>query len=290
MEEYCKTKRIGGYLKKINTHLDEIHLFSGNQLKIIALVLMVVEHFFKIFTIYIIHYYEPVYPNIIEIQDFAVRHLYRITAIAFPLFAFLLTEGFIHTHNRKKYMKSMLLFALISELPFDIAFFSASSKSAGTFPFYLDYQNIFFTLLISLFCLAVLEKLPHCESGKSRKENLKNFLLQAGVIVGLGAITELLKCDYGFSGILLISLLYLFHNNRLAQCLVYPALMIILDGEQPNIYTLIYCCLVLFYCGKRNLKGKTATHPQLKYLVYAIYPCHLLIFAILKLWGEANLF
>lgn len=290
MEQNPKSKQIGIYLRKIENWLDQVRIFSGNQLKIIALILMVVEHFFKIFTPCIIEYYKAVYPNIFEIQNFAVRHLYRITAIAFPLFAFLLTEGFIHTHNRKKYMKSMLLFALISELPFDIAFFSTFSKSAGTFPFYWEYQNIFFTLLIGLFCLTVLEKLPHCESGKSRKENLKGFLLQAGVIVGLGAITKLLKCDYGFSGILLISLLYLFHDNRLAQCLVYPALMIILDGEQPNICTLIYCCLVLLYCGKRNFKGKTALHPQLKYLVYAIYPCHLLVFAILKLWGKANLF
>lgn len=290
MRPYSRTKRIGGYLKKADNRLDEIRFISGNQLKIIALVLMVVEHFFKIFTPYIIEYYEGVYPNIIEIQNFCVHYLYRITAIAFPLFAFLLTEGFIHTHNRKRYLKSMLLFALISEIPFDIAFFSTFAKGAGTFPFYLEYQNIFFTLLIGLLCLTVLEKLPHYESEKNRKEKLTAILLQAGVIAGLGAVAELLKCDYGFRGILLISLLYLFRNHRFAQCLVYPALMIILDGEQPNIYTLIFCCLVLLYCGKRNLKGKTAAHPKLKYLFYAIYPCHLLIFAILELWAEANLF
>ena len=290
MEQNPKSKRIGIYPRKIENCLEEVCIFSGNQLKIIALILMVVEHFFKIFTPCIIEYYGAVYPNIVEIQNFAVRHLYRMTAISFPLFAFLLTEGFIHTHNRMKYMKSMLLFALISEIPFDIAFFSTFSKSAGTFPFYFGYQNIFFTLLVGLLCLTVLEKLPHCESGKSRKENLIAILLQAGVIVGMGAITELLKCDYGFSGILLISLLYLFRNNRLAQCLVYPLLMIVLDGEQPNICTLIYCCLILFYSGKRNFKKKTTFQPKLKYLVYAIYPCHLLVFAILKLWGEAKLF
>lgn len=226
---------------------------------------------------------------VIEIQNFVVRHLYHITAIAFPLFAFLLTEGFIHTHDRKKYLKSMLLFALIPEIPFDIAFFSTFAQSAGTFPFYFEYQNIFFTLLIGLLCLTALERLPHYESEKSWKENLTAILMQAGVIAGVGTVAELLKCDYGFRGILLISLLYLFRNNRLVQCLVYPVLMIILDGEQPGIYTLIYCCLIFLYCGKRNRKGKSTHHPKFKYLVYAIYPCHLLIFAILKLWGELHL-
>lgn len=288
MEQYSKTKRMFSYMRNIDNRLDSVRIFSGNQLKIIALILMVVEHFFKVFTIPIIEYYKIEFPRVYEIQDFAIRYLYPLTAIAFPLFAFLLTEGFIYTHNRKKYLNSMLLFSLISEIPFDMAFFSSFAKNAGTFPLYFEYQNIFFTLLIALLCLTVLEKLPRYEP-KKRKKNLTAIILYAAVIVGFGTISELLKCDYGFRGILLISLLYLFHNNRFAQCLVYPALMIFFDGDQPNIYSLIYCCLLLFYCGKRNLKGKIATHPQFKYLVYAIYPFHLLIFAIIKFGVEANL-
>lgn len=98
-----------------------------------------------------------------EIDYFIRFDLQSIGTIAFPLFCFLLAEGFQHTRSKKRYIGLMLAFALISEVPFDIGFFSAYSRMEDTFPFYLKYQNVFFTLFLGLLTLVCLERFS-CKS------------------------------------------------------------------------------------------------------------------------------
>ena len=69
-----------------------------------------------------------------------------IGGMAIPVFAFLLVEGFLHTRDVKKYLARMLTFAVVSEIPFDLAVFHT--------PFYWGYQNVFFTLFLGLLALA----------------------------------------------------------------------------------------------------------------------------------------
>ena len=75
---------------------------------------------------------------VIYYADMIMRAIGRIS---FPIFCFLLIEGFMHTHDVKKYALNLGIFALVSEIPFDLAF-------AGK-PFYLDYQNVFCLLYTS---------------------------------------------------------------------------------------------------------------------------------------------
>lgn len=71
--------------------------------------------------------------------------------LAFPIFAFLLVEGFLHTRDRKRYLAKLCVFALISEIPFDLALFGTS--------FYRGYQNVFFTLAIGVAVMMGLEQM-----------------------------------------------------------------------------------------------------------------------------------
>ena len=96
---------------------------------------------------------------VIYYADMIMRAIGRIS---FPIFCFLLIEGFLHTHDVKKYALNLGIFALVSEVPFDLAF-------AGK-PFYLNYQNVFFTLFIGLVMMIFLQKIDE----KTRFLNNRN--------------------------------------------------------------------------------------------------------------------
>ena len=112
--------------------------------------------------------------------------------LAFPLFAFLLVEGFFHTSNRKKYALRLGIFALVSEVPFDLAFRSSILE--------FTYQNVMVTLFIGFLTIWAMEVLRR-----------KNPAWMA-VAAGLGVLTGYLaRSDYGWKGIILILIFYLFY-------------------------------------------------------------------------------
>ena len=142
-------------------------ILSGSTLKIIATIAMVANHVGIIILGAIteliwfpMRINGEITPEKYEqINCFIRLTLYNMGNLAFPLFCLLVSEGYRYTHNREKYIFRMLLFAIISELPFDIGFFSALSTAAKTFPFYWNHQNVFFTYFLSLVCLYSLDKL-----------------------------------------------------------------------------------------------------------------------------------
>ena len=82
-----------------------------------------------------------------QISLYQLDRVLRFTGrLAFPIFCFLLVEGFVHTHDVKKYVRRLFLFALISEVPFDLAFFRT--------PFALDHQNVYWTLALGVLAMA----------------------------------------------------------------------------------------------------------------------------------------
>lgn len=123
-----------------------------------------------------------------EIDYFIRFDLQSIGTIAFPLFCFLLAEGFQHTRSKKRYIGLMLAFALISEVPFDIGFFSAYSRMEDTFPFYLKYQNVFFTLFLGLLTLVCLERFS-CKSDLP-VDRIKSAVLQVLSVVLFPALRK----------------------------------------------------------------------------------------------------
>ena len=270
-----------GCIQNLEQRISPIQFLTGNSLKIIAVLSMVVDHLCKIVLQWLLPNYwwamvdngQMSWERFQEIDNFIRFDLQSIGTIAFPLFCFLLAEGFQHTRSKKRYIGLMLAFALISEIPFDIGFFGAYSRMEGTFPFYLKYQNVFYTLFLGLLTLVCLE-IFSCKSDLP-VDRIKSAVLQVLSIALFSGIAEEIRCDYGMQGILFISAFYVCRNHRIYQVLLFLLAYMGSTGNQPPLCTLLACLLILLYNGKRgNLK--------LKYFFYVFYPAHILVLYLIQ--------
>lgn len=178
-----------------------------------------------------------------------------IGRLGFPIFCFLLIEGFMHTRNVWKYAFRLLLFAFISEVPFDLAF--------KGFLFYTDYQNVFFTLFLGL-CALICIKFIEDKCGE--KDWLK-YLLIIPVTIAFIILANLLMTDYAGSGVLTIVIMYILRKNRILEMLGGCIVLTIMSFME--ITALFNLIPVSKYNGERGL--------NLKYVFYAFYPVHLLV-------------
>lgn len=244
---------------------------------------MLFDHFCKIVLQWLLNNYwfelyntgKMTWEQYSHIDNFIRFDLYAAGAMAFPIFCYLLSEGFHYTKNRRRYIGLMLVFAIVSELPFDLGFFSELSKLTGTFPFYWGYQNVFFTLFLGLIALECIEKFS-CNS-KKKTDKIKSLLLQVASVAIIAIVSELIKCDYGKNGILFIVAFYICRKNRFYQILLFLVTYMLVTGEQPTVYIILSCLIILFYNGAR---GKL----KLKYFFYAFYPLHISLLYIVTLF------
>ncbi len=176
--------------------------------------------------------------------EWALRYVGRIS---FPIFCFLLVEGFVHTRDVRKYMIRLGGFALVSEVPYDLAFYGKVVE--------LDHQNVFFTLLLGV---ALMELLKYS----------KELPLKAVEILLVMASADLLRTDYSFKGILLIALFYLLRENLWIKT-VCGALWNFLWNGSIQGYGALAMIPIALYNGER---GKS-----MKYFFYMFYPAHLLV-------------
>lgn len=198
--------------------------------------------------------------------------------IAFPIFAFLIVEGYFHTKDRKAYVKRLLIFALISEIPFNLM--------TGGF-FNPTHQNVLWTFLIGIGLIRLIEK------GKEKRTVRMWLLVGAGVL--LGCVVALLgMVDYMHFGVLTVLVFYLFRGRRwwcflgqlvclavinleLMGGLVYPFELFGREWLLPQQgFALLALIPIWLYRGKQGPYNKT-----LKYIYYAFYPAHMLILGLL---------
>lgn len=182
-----------------------------------------------------------------------------IGRFAFPIYCFLLVEGFQRTHDVKKYLGRMFLFALLSEVPFDLAF---SGKA-----WYPAYQNVFFTLLLGLLTIAGLRLVEQRFAGTETGKKILRVVFGAAVILVGCALALILKTDYDFKGIMAIVVLYLFRNRKKAQIWTGVIVFLLMDGLE--MIAALSFILIRFYNGTRGRQDK--------YFFYFFYPVHLLL-------------
>lgn len=199
--------------------------------------------------------------------------------IAFPIFAFQISEGYTHTHNLKKYFIRLIIFALISEIPyawFGYCFFSKISL------------NIIFTLILGLLTITIYDYLSRLGEKKHPQDKSSIFSYKLlGIIIALfiAFIADLLNFDYGFYGVFIILLFYLCRNNKLLMNISVIILTFIYYAPylMASNFNLMY--IGLFICSSIPLifinlyngkKGKDQ-----KMLFYIFYPVHLLILCLI---------
>lgn len=238
--------------KKINRLCGKIQFLSGAWLKLIAIISMLIDHVNKAL----------IYPNLSS-NDGALTVLSNlfdiIGRIAFPLFCFLLVEGYFKTRSRKKYLFHLLLFGVISEVPFDM--FTTASF------FNMNWNNVMFTLTLALITIWMIDSL------KVKMQNLPKalwYFVSVIIVLVMCIAAMYLSLDYEHHAILIGYFFYLFHDTPILSIPFGYASMY----TQP--WALLGFGLTLTYNGER---GK-----QNKMLNYWFYPVHLLILGILRLY------
>ena len=223
---------------------------SGSTLKMIALATMFIDHVGAIIVQRTMNM--PGFDH--DFWSSLYWPLRNIGRLAFPIFCFLLVEGFVHTSNVKKYLSRILSFALISEIPFNLGI-------TGDL-FNLNYQNVFWELALGIMAMMCLEAVE-----KKNSNYFIQVILRLSVIIVFALGAEMLNLDYGMYGIISIVALYVFRQNRLSQLLI-GAVSFCWEQVAPLAFFPI-----AFYNGKRGR--------SIKYFFYAFYPAHLLILYII---------
>ena len=170
---------------------------SQDALKITALLSMLIDH---IGATLIKDRYDRIAAAVSDhsrvVNAYRLYCVFRVLGrAAFPIFAFLLVQGFYKTHSRVRYLLTMAAFALISELPYDLAF----NDRFRTHPF--DEQNVFVTLTLGLLMLILTDKLINLE--KVRTNETLRFLISVLVLALFCIIARFSNCDYSYRGILM---------------------------------------------------------------------------------------
>ncbi|MCI5792664.1 MAG: conjugal transfer protein TraX [Lachnospiraceae bacterium] len=243
---------------RLRFNMRRIAGFTGNQLKLIALLFMLCDHIgFMLIENGVLYGQNPVYWSMAVATPegqrwyLAARILRTLGRLSFPIFAFMTAEGAVHTGNAKKYLTRLFLFAAISEVPFDLAI-----KNTW---FYPEYQNVMFTLFLGALSITLMQK--------CRRLHIIFRLMIAGICC---MMAYLIKSDYGAVGVFMISALYLVREDRNAM-LITGAIIAAAESIEYACVSVLAFGIIYFYNGKRG-------ELPMKYFFYIAYPAHLLMF------------
>ena len=265
---------------------------SGSTLKMIAIVTMVIDHIgaavlARLLMVNGLGELDQTNADAIMLWLSANGALYwtytvmrMIGRVAFPIFCFLLVEGFLHTHDVKKYAMRLGLFALISEIPFDLMY-------GGTW-FYPVHQNVIWTFILGLLGIHIMETVR-------KKKKTPVFVLTAILVtIAGGLLGTLTMVDYYGIGVLTVFIFYFFHgrkwwcllgqiaalywvNVELLGGLMYPVRLFGMEFElcQQGL-ALLALVPIWLYRGRQGYHSK-----PFQYFCYAFYPVHMLILVLI---------
>lgn len=236
-------------------------LFSSSTLHILAMFCMLLDH---------------MWATVIPGNNWMTC----IGRIAFPIFAFMTVEGYFHTKDFKRYLQRMLVFALLSEIPFDLMY--------GGVPFYPMHQNVIWTFMLSLLGIHAMEKL------KKKEKRWITILGCFGVVVGTFLLGTVAMLDYYGTGVMMVYLFYFFRQRKwwcyVGQfAVMYYLNMEIMGGYYYTVtifghelelmqqgFALLALIPIWLYQGRKGISSK-----GFQYFCYGFYPVHMLILSLL---------
>ena len=226
----------------------DVRVLDGTMLKIIAMISMVFDHVGDMF-----------FPGVMWPR--------MIGRLAMPLFSFCIAEGYIHTKDRKKYTLRLGIFALISEVPFDLAFEGKIN---------LSHQNIMLTFFLAVLALIVFDLIRGEIKEDTGKYSVGRSILGTLSVFVMAGFALVIKADYTVFAVAAVFLFYVLKNSRFfLRTGVGVAFLAITRTMGYYCTTGLSIIPLLLYNGKRG-KG-------LKWLFYAFYPGHLLLLYGIKL-------
>lgn len=234
--------------------MQRIQFLNGFHLKLIAICTMLIDHMGY-----------TLFPGVMWLRC--------VGRVAFPIFCFLIAEGCVYTHDRKKYAARLLVFALLSEIPYNL-------MNSGMIWDPYD-QNVLWTLLTgALVCWLMDWALKKCTP--------LSFVLTGAVMLAAYWLLEIGNTDYGGWGMLLVAAFYGVHRapsgavvKMIAQAFGLAFFSIGVMGGYLSIelWSLAALVPIWLYNGQRGFSNKAV-----QYGFYAFYPVHILALSLIAIY------
>ena len=222
-------------------------ILDGTTLKLIAMISMVFDHAGDMF-----------FPDVMWPR--------MIGRLAMPIFSFFIAEGFSHTRDKKKYLCRLGIFALISEIPFDLAF----EGRVG-----LGHQNIMLSFFLAVVALMLYDWIQGGTKSEENHASIGKTILGVIAVAAIAALSLLLRADYTIFAVIAVFLFYVLRQKHpLVRTGVGVAFLALTRTVGYYCTTGLSFIPLAMYTGK---KGK-----GLKWLFYGFYPGHLLLLAAIK--------
>ena len=222
-------------------------ILDGTTLKLIAMISMVFDHAGDMF-----------FPDVMWPR--------MIGRLAMPIFSFFIAEGFSHTRDKKKYLCRLGIFALISEIPFDLAF-------EGKIGF--SHQNIMLSFFLAVVALMLYDWIQGGTKSEDNHASIGKTVLGVIAVAAIAALSLLLRADYTIFAVIAVFLFYVLRQKHpLVRTGVGVAFLALTRTVGYYCTTGLSFIPLAMYNGK---KGK-----GLKWLFYGFYPGHLLLLAAIK--------
>ena len=233
--------------------MQRYRVLNGFHLKLIAVCTMFIDHMG-----------DTLFPGVMWLRC--------IGRVAFPIFCFLIAEGCVHTHDRKKYALRLFVFAVLSEIPFNLM-----TGRAVWNPY---DQNVLWTLLAGAAVCWLMD-------GALKRRTAPAFVLTGAAMVAAFWLLEVFCTDYGGWGMLLVAMFYGVRRAPYGQAAKMAAQAVglaffcfgVMGGVSIELWALAALVPIWLYNGQRGF-----SHKAVQYGFYAFYPLHILILSLIALY------